>query len=147
MSDDRRAADAETIEQLLGVAGQQIEMIADVRLGRLAEAELVRHDDAIALTRQQRDRLPPIIARKALAVQQHDGLAVRRRRRCDVHIGHPHRLALDGEVEEMHRVGIVDALEADAERLERRRLGGGAADRREPNQQDGAGFRETTSHG
>jgi hypothetical protein len=50
-------------------------------------------------------------------VQKDDGLAIGACARGDIHIGHAQRLVLDREVEETDRIGIVDAFEADAERL------------------------------
>jgi len=106
MADDRRAADPEAVEQHLGIACEKIEVVADVGLGRFAETDLVRHDHAIALGRQGRDHVRPVIARKALAMQKHDGLAVCGSRRRDVHVSHAQLLAFDGEVKEPHRIWI-----------------------------------------
>src|SRR5258706_406719 len=127
-------------------------MIADVGLRRFAEADLVRHDHAIALAGQRRDRVRPVIAGKTFAVQQHHGFVVRRRGRRHIHVGHAQRLAFDGEIQMVHWVGIIDALEADAEWLQGGRWSGrclrhGAAAQRDGRKEDSAIQSETISHG
>ena len=123
MADNRRPGDAEMIEKRLGVAGEKIEMIAERRLARFAEAELIGRHHAIALRAQQTDHAGPIGAGKALAMQKDDHFAIRFARRRDIHIGHAERLALDRQIQEMHRIGISDPFQTNAERLVRRGSG------------------------
>ncbi len=128
MADDGGLGDAEMIEKRLGVLCQKIEGIADVGLRRFAEAELIRHHDPIALPAQEPDHIGPIGAGKALAVQKHDGFAVRRAGRRHIHIGHAQGLALDRQIEIMDGIGIIDTFKPDAEgrqvsRCGRRRIG------------------------
>jgi len=132
-------------------------------LADLPKPILIRHDHAIALGRQGRDHVRPVIARKALGMQKHDGLAVCGSRWRDVHVRHAQLLAFDGDVKEPHRIWIFDPLKADADRLRKllrggrlgnRRLrhgtasrGKGAAYQRESGQQGSEVRRETTEHG
>ncbi|MGY8683594.1 hypothetical protein Q2941_38335 [Bradyrhizobium sp. UFLA05-153] len=52
-------------------------------------------------------------------MKEHDGLAVGGSGGRHVHVRHAQLLAFDGEVEELHGMGIFDVLEADADRLHR----------------------------
>ena len=98
--------------------------------GGFAEADLVRHHHAVAGVVQRLDDRRPIARRKIAAVQQHHDAAVRLRRR-DVHIGHPHLLAVIDERQQVDGVGIGKAFKADAVGFARRRFGGGGGDERQ----------------
>jgi hypothetical protein len=117
MADNRRVLDVQVIEKPFCGAGEKIEMIANIGLGRFAEAKLIGNDDAIALARQSMCGRPPIVAGKAFAVQQHDCLAVNGNARRHIHIGHAQHLPLNGEIEKFYRKRIIELFEPDAERF------------------------------
>ena len=77
---------------------------------RLAEADLIGDDHAVAGIAQRPDGVLPGCAAEVLAVQEHDGLAVRLRR-TDVHVGHGQRLALRLEFVALNRMRIVEVGE------------------------------------
>ena len=85
-------------------------------LARLAEADLVRRDHAIAAIGERVDRPLPSRGAEVLAVQQDDRPAVRRPHRGDVHIAHGQGLALRREGEVVDRPRVVEALKLGPER-------------------------------
>ena len=108
MSNNRCTSYPEAVEKHLCIAREEIKVIADVRLRGFAEAELVRYDDAISIGRKLGDRPCPIVAGKALAMQERDSFPVCRSIWRDIHIGHAEQLSLDYEIEEVHCIRIVD---------------------------------------
>ncbi len=111
MADHDGLFDAELGQQLMGVAGKLLEgELVGGGLARLAEADLVRRDHAIAGRDQILDGRLPGGGTKILAVQQHRGLPVRMIR-LDVEIGHLQRLPLRGEREALDRERIVESFQ------------------------------------
>jgi len=115
VAEDRDLADAEVVEHGRGVGGQQLEAVVDVRLRRPAPADLVGRDDPVAGVRQHLDDVVEVVAAEGLAVHQHDGLPVRLPARRDVHVRHRHRLQVAGELQGSDGIGVLVALEADAQ--------------------------------
>ena len=122
MGDDIGFGDLQMIEQRDGVARQIIEMQLAGRLGRFAEADLVRHHDAKTGIRQRLDHRRPIARRKIAPVQQQHGAPVRLRGGY-VHIGHADRLAVIDQRQHVDGVGIGKAFQPDAIRLALRDAG------------------------
>lgn len=92
------------------------------RLRRLAEADLVRHDNAIAAGGERLDGRAPIARRKIPAMQQERGAAICLADRRHVHIGHVQGraiLPLDSgrDHEHVYRVGVGKTLKPNAKRL------------------------------
>ena len=111
MTDDHRAGYAERSQQRPSVACELLETILVMfRLARFAEADLVGSDHAIARIAQDLDRLLPGRRAKILAMKQHGGLAVRRRR-FHIHIGHVEVGALRRELEMRDGPRVVEAFQ------------------------------------
>src|ERR1043165_6724787 len=99
MADDRRTLDAERPKETPRVERHVVERVWNERLRRSTEADLVRHDHAEAFARQDVDRTGPRFAEEVEAMQQDDGLAVRRSGWLHVHVCHAHVLAVEHERE------------------------------------------------
>lgn len=106
--------DSQSREESLRVFGKLVgaELVAR-RLAALAEANLIRGDDAVAHASQDINRLTPGRTTKVLAVKNDSGFAVGCARGWDVHKGHFQILELVVEAEEFDgmRVGKVGAVE------------------------------------
>src|SRR5678815_1591713 len=103
--------DPERGEQRAAVAGELLEgELVAFRLTGFAEADLVRRYHAIAGAAERLDGAVPGRGAEILAVQQHRGLVVRRRR-LDVEIGHVELLPLRAETIMLDRIGIVETLQ------------------------------------
>ncbi len=123
MADDDGLADAERRQQRMRVRRELLERILiALGLGRLAPADLVGRDHAVAGCAQGPDRLFPGRRAEVLAMQDDGGPAVRRGRGRDVHVAHDEPFALRFEGEVMDRPGIGEALKL---RAVSRRLGAG----------------------
>ena len=112
MADHAGPGDAEPFQQGVGVGCQLLEAVLVMgRLARLAEADLVDGDHPVAGVGEHVDGALPGPGAEILAVHEQDGAAVGFLRR-DVEVGHAQRLALGGEVQIMHRIGVVEAFQA-----------------------------------
>jgi len=146
VGDDVHLADLQVVQQAGGVGGHHVEVDRQVvRLGRLAEVDLVRRHDAVALGGQRRDHRRPVAAREVAAVEQDHGAAVGGGGGRDVHVRHAQGAAFPGDWQVVHGVGVGVALEGDAVGL-----GAGGLRRGQGRRQQGdakGGGREDLSHG
>ena len=111
MRDQSRLLDAQGFEKSTRVSRKLLEgVLVCLRLRRLAEADLINRDYSIASILENIDGRFPCRGTKVLPVHQDDDLAVERLR-FHVHVGHVHFLLLGRELELMHGVGIIVALQ------------------------------------
>jgi hypothetical protein len=114
VAQDGRVGHADRRQQAVRVGGKLLEAVLVVLgFARLAKADLVGCDHAVAGAGQFVDRGLPGRGAEVLAVQENHGAAVRLRR-FDVHVGHVQRHALRGEAVLLDRVGIIEAFELGA---------------------------------
>lgn len=116
MANHGHLVDVEGVEEAARVPGElsESELIV-IRLTALAEANLIRGDNAVTFVRQCADGRLPSGAAEVLSVQQDGRLAVGLALGLDVHEGHLEFLALAREREHLHRervrkVGTVEIL-------------------------------------
>ena len=133
MADQDDLSDTQRLEQRVGVLGERLEAILiALGFGRLAEADLIGRDHAVAVAGERPNRRLPGRGAEILAVKKDRHRAVRRRGRGHIHVAHGHGLALGREGEVLDRPWIGEALEL---RAESRRLG----KRRGPGEQQSEG--------
>ncbi len=95
----------------MGIAGQLLEAVLIAGgLGRGAETNLIRGDDAIACTMQNADRLLPGGGAEVFAVQQHHRVTVGLIR-LKIHIAHAERLFLRLKIKLFEFPGVVKTFQ------------------------------------
>ena len=117
MADQVEAVHMETIEERDGGARHIVETVGESGLGRLAEADLVRGDDAIAGLGQRLDGRLPIARREIPAMQKDDCPPVRRADWRNIHIGKAQILALKRYRHEMDGIRVRKSFKPNAHRL------------------------------
>src|SRR5258707_7890636 len=95
MANQVEAVHMETIQERDGGARHRVETIGESGLGGLAEADLIRGDDAVAGLGQRLDGWLPIARREIPAMQKDHGPAVGWPGWRDIHVGKAQILALE----------------------------------------------------
>ena len=117
MSYDRGPGNTQRLQQGASVQSHVVEVIRDDRLRRTSPADLVGYNYAEAFLAQSIDRTAKVKAAKVHSVEQDDGSTVGGARGENVHVGHAHILAVEGERKIHHRILIRDVVVGDTARL------------------------------